>query len=151
MSRLSITPPGGTVQLVSVQFLKEADGNPEYCEYLLGRDRLSLRDVCSCPHPAVCRLVGGERHSSHRLGHLHFPVFLRAAFYIVTDETVLAKEGTLARCQLQILKLTRRRGGRVRGWRRQDLPSIAVIPVLPSQGMTVVSPSSWGISGKGWG
>lgn len=25
MSRLSITPPGGTVQLVSVQFLKEAE------------------------------------------------------------------------------------------------------------------------------
>lgn len=28
MSRLSFTPPGGAVQLVSVQLLKEADGNP---------------------------------------------------------------------------------------------------------------------------
>lgn len=58
MNLLSFIPPGGAVQLVSVQLLEEADGNPEYCEYLLGRDRFSLRDVCSWPHPTVCRLVG---------------------------------------------------------------------------------------------
>lgn len=84
LSLLSFKPPGGAVQLVSVQLLKEAEGNPEYCEYLLGKGQVLAQGCVQLP--SSCSLSpGGLRKAL-------FPSVRSLTFSRVPSSTLLYRD-----------------------------------------------------------